>query len=96
MKEGRPFEVGVSKILRKLAWVTLIGGAVSEAATIIASHVEVRAFDFPALFNSSAVTGYTFNRTFDFSFIVGAVILFLLSYIFRYGEQLQRDSDETL
>jgi hypothetical protein len=58
--------------------------------------VEVRAFDVTALFNSSVVTGYTYNGVFDTSFVASAVVLFLLSYIFRYGEGLQRESDETL
>jgi len=30
------------------------------------------------------------------SYLVLACVLFLLSYIFRYGEELQRESDETL
>jgi hypothetical protein len=96
MKEGRPFETGVSGQIRKLAWVVLVGGAVSEAASYIAKYVEVRSFDVAALFNSSVVTGYTYNGIFDTSFVLTAVVLFLLSYIFRYGEGLQRESDETL
>ena len=32
----------------------------------------------------------------DGSFLVIALLLFLFSYIFRYGEELQKLSDETL
>jgi hypothetical protein len=49
-----------------------------------------------ALFNTSVVTGYTYNGISDVSFLAIAVVLFLLSYIFQYGENLQRESDETL
>jgi hypothetical protein len=96
MKEGRPFEVGVSGQLRKLAWVTLVGGFISEVATQIASFTQMKAFDLTVLLNHEVVGGYSYNGTFDGSFIIAAVILFLLSYIFRYGEKLQRESDETL
>jgi hypothetical protein len=96
MKEGRPFDTGVSSQIRKLAWVVLVGGAVSEAASYVARYVEIRAFDVTAMFNYSVVTGYTYNGVFDTSFVASAVVLFLLSYIFRYGEGLQRESDETL
>jgi hypothetical protein len=96
MKEGRPFEVGVSGQLRKLAWVTLVGGLISEVATQVASFAEMKAFDVTVLLNPEVVNGYSYNGTFDGSFIIAAVILFLLSYIFQYGEGLQRESDETL
>ena len=42
------------------------------------------------------VTGWTYNASFDMSFLAFAFVLFLLSYIFRYGAQLQQESDETL
>jgi hypothetical protein len=96
MKEGRPFEIGVSGQLRKLAWVTLVGGLISEVASQVASFTEMKAFDVTAMLNSAVVNGYSYNGTFNCSFLVGAVILFLLSYIFQYGEGLQRESDETL
>jgi hypothetical protein len=96
MKEGRPFEVGVSGQIRKLAWIALVGGAVNETALHVTEYVNIRAFDMATLFNSSVVTGYTYNVICDPSFVVTAVVLFLLSYIFQYGEGLQRESDETL
>jgi hypothetical protein len=96
MKEGRPFESGISGQIKKLAWVVLVGGAVSEAASAVAKYMEVRSFDVTALFNASVVTSYTYNGISDVSFLAIAVVLFLLSYIFQYGENLQRESDETL
>jgi hypothetical protein len=92
MKEGRPFEAGISNQIRKLALITLVGGAITETVTVFASRTAMNAYDFAALLNSE----YSYNDTFDLSFLVGAVVLLLLSYVFRYGEELQRESDETL
>jgi hypothetical protein len=36
------------------------------------------------------------NVHLELGFILLAMALFLMSYIFRYGEELQRESDETL
>jgi hypothetical protein len=96
MKEGRPFEVGISNQIKKLALVTLVGGAITETATVVASRMAMNAYDIAALLNASVVSKYSYNVTFDPSFLAGAAILLLLSYIFRYGEQLQQESDETL
>lgn len=35
-------------------------------------------------------------QTYDVTFIIIAVILFLASYAFQYGEELQQQADETL
>jgi hypothetical protein len=96
MKEGRPFEAGISNQIRKLALVTLVGGAITETATVVASRTAMNAYDFAALLNPSVASAYSYNVTFDPSFLAGAVVLFLLSCVFRYGEELQRQSDETL
>jgi hypothetical protein len=96
MKDGRPFEAGISNQIRKLALITLVGGAITETATVFASRTAMNAYDFAALLNSSVVSKYSYNGTFDPSFLAGAAILFLLSCVFRYGEELQRESDETL
>jgi hypothetical protein len=96
MKEGRPFEAGISNQIKKLALVTLVGGAITETATVVASRMAMTAYDIAALLNPSVASEYSYNGTFDLSFLVGAAILLLLSYVFRYGEELQRESDETL
>jgi hypothetical protein len=96
MKEGRPFEAGISHQIRKLASATFIGGAITETATVFASRTAANAYNLTALFNPMAVGEYSYNVTFDFSFLIGGAILILLSYVFRYGEQLQQESDETL
>lgn len=96
MKEGRPFDSGASKVIRRLAWAVLIGGAVNAVVGAIATFIETRAIYFTVLFHTEAVTGYTMNHVIDSGFLLTALVLFLLSYIFRYGEELQKESDETL
>lgn len=39
---------------------------------------------------------YTANYALDGTFILVAALLFLFSFVFQYGEELQRLSDETL
>lgn len=96
MLEGSPFEAGTADKIRKLAFITLIGGFVIEVCKIIEAWLELRAFDLAVLFNDAAVTGFTVNYTSNMNFAVITVLLLLLSHIFRYGETLQRESDETL
>lgn len=95
MKEGRPFDKGISETIKKLAWVALIGGAIIQICESITKIAEIKAYDFAAFF-SGTVTGLSFNGMIDCGFIVTACVLFLLSYVFRYGEELQQESDETL
>lgn len=96
MKEGRPFHTGVSAMIKRLAWVTLIGGAVVRVCQTAAEIAEIKACEFTLLFNENVFTAYSFNYMIDLNFIVTACVLFFLSYVFRYGEELQRESDETL
>ncbi len=96
MKEGQPFLAGVSDNIRKLAWVVLVGGLLDEGFSMIGYAVDVAAYDLTKLFDGSVVTGLTLNHTISANFLLTAVLLFLLSYVFRYGEQLQKESDETL
>ena len=96
MKDGRPFETGVSSKVRKLAWTTLIGGAIIEACRVFGIIAELNAYDFGLLLNPGTVLKYSYNYSFNISFVVIAGILFFLSLCFRYGESLQQESDETL
>ena len=96
MKDGRPFESGVSSKVRKLAFTTLIGGAVIEACRVLGTVAELKAYDLTLLFNSASVQRFAYNYSFNVSFVVIAGILFFLSLVFRYGESLQQESDETL
>lgn len=96
MKCGRPFECGVSSKVRRLAWTVLFGGAVIELCRVLGVIAELKAYDMSILLNSAAVQKYSYNYVFDVSFVFAAGILFFLALVFRYGEGLQQEADETL
>lgn len=96
MAEARPFDSAVSCNLRKLGWVTLIGAVASSILDTLASMSEIGLFNLSELFAPSLVTGYTVGYYMDISQLLIPALLFLLSYVFRYGEELQQLSDETL
>lgn len=96
MKEGRPFEVGISDKIRTLGWAVLIGGFVSELGRAVSSVFMLKAYDLSFLAEGANVESMSFNYTLDLWFVAAALLVFFLSYVFRCGEQLQRQSDETL
>ena len=96
MKDGRPFDYGIAFQIRKLAWTSLIGGAIIEGCRVLSSIAEIKAYDMERLLNSDAAERFSYNYSPDISFVVIAALLLFLSVIFRYGVGLQKESDETL
>ena len=96
MKEGRPFAAGVSVKIRKLGWTVLVGGFIAELGTHIAEVYEARAYQIERLLNMDAIASVDYNHTLNLWFVFAALILFFLSYVFRCGEALQQEADETL
>ena len=97
MKEGRPFEQGISAKIRKLGWTILIGGGIVEIVQGIASIFQVRAYRISELLLSDAsVSEISPSFSISLWFVLAALVVFFLSYIFRCGEHLQQESDETL
>lgn len=96
MTEQNPFDESVSKNLRKLGIVTLVFGIVMPVVQMIAEAVTLFAYRVDELFLSDRVIGVEYGFEFDFTFIFVACVLFMLSYVFRYGAELQAQSDETL
>lgn len=96
MKEGRPFEGGISDRIRKLAWAILIGGAVVEIGSTFSAVLQLQAYDLSMITADPMVSSVSYDYSFSLWFVVTALILFFLSHIFRYGEALQQESDETL
>ena len=88
MKDGSPFTAGISAKIRKLAWTVLAGGGLVEIGSVVSSVLETRAYHLDRLLNM--------DLTISLWFVAAALILFFLSFIFRYGEELQREADETL
>lgn len=93
MTEGQPFHRAVSKNITRLAWLTLIIGVLyqlMQVATQLLSTV------LSAVYVSRVNLHVQVEPHFDLGFLALTVLLFLLAYIFRYGEELQTLSDETL
>ena len=96
MKEGQPFQKGISLKLRKLALVSLVGGAVHQILVLVYNNYKISAFDMKSLFNSDLLLDYSHMYNINITFLIVAIILYILSYVFKYGEALQKESDETL
>ncbi len=99
MTEGEPFRDVVAVNFKKLAWLTIIYGVVRFfLAGLEAFLVNTLYSDtMHALVNGSYVTAVSFETESDgLTFLLVAGVLFLLSYVFRYAQELQKLSDETL
>lgn len=96
MSQGKPFDRNVSDSLRKLSFITLIVGGIAEVGDMALSALQLYNVKLDALFNPQFVAGYTVENTLDMNFLVVFGVLFLMSHVFRYGEELQQLSDETL
>lgn len=96
MKRGEPFHNTVSVHLAKIARYVCALGILLNLQVIISNLLLTKAFDLHILLLSEKIPHAEFHFTFDLSFLLVSGILLLLSYVFRYGEQLQQLSDETL
>ena len=96
MAEEKPFDSIVSTNLSKLANLSIHLGILYNVIILAEQIIAVFVYDLPGLLISDKIThiGAMFNV--DLTFVVYWAILLLLSYVFRYGEQLQQLSDETL
>ena len=96
MIELRPFDGSVSGILRKLSFVALIGGGILSFTKMMGEIALAYMYDFPTLFLNEQIVGVNLEFVMDMNFILAFAVLYLLSFVFRYGEELQQQSDETL
>ena len=91
-----PFDVRVSNHIKKLAKYILAGGIVFNILEVCRVMYFKQIINFDLLFNTKYVTQINFGIRLHLSFLVFAALIYLLSYIFRYGQELQPLSDETL
>ncbi len=91
MTEGNPFYPSVSTDIRKFAFVYLIGGMIQNVMSIAAYMNLSRVLSL-----NGQPENISMNYVFDLDCVVGFIVLLLISYIFSYGEKLQKLSDETL
>ena len=96
MKEEKPFDSIVSTNLKKLAKLSITLGILYNIIILSEQVLTVFVFGLPQLLVSEKITRVSGMFSVDLTFLVYWAILLLLSYVFRYGEELQQLSDETL
>ena len=96
MTQGEPFHSIVSQNLKKLSSLSIVLGIGLNLLQLVDQIMLVFTLDLPGLLLSEKIAHVTFNFSFDLTFLAIFALLRLLSYIFRYGEELQQLSDETL
>jgi len=96
MTMGRPFGKTVGRDLKTLALITVVLGLLSNIVKVAEMLVVLSTYDLTGLLVSDKITAAAVSQTFDMGFLLVAGALFLLHYVFTYGEQLQKQADETL
>lgn len=96
MTEQKPFDTVVGTNLRKLAKLSINLGILYNIIILSEQIMTVFVYDLPDLLLSEKITHIGGMFTLDLTFLIYWAILMLLSYVFRYGEELQQLSDETL
>lgn len=91
-----PFDVRVSNHMKNLAKYILVGGIVFNILEVCRIMQFKQTINFDLLFNTKYVIQINFDIRLHLSFLVFAALIYLLSYIFRYGQELQQLSDKTL
>ena len=96
MTQGQPFMDTVAPNMKKLAWLCLIGGIVSEIAKIAGNALTFSQRELMHYFNPELVQSVEITYEMDMWFLPAFVLLMLMSHVFAYGQRLQQLSDETL
>ena len=96
MTEEKPFDTIVSTNLKKLASLSIRLGILYNIIILSEQIMTVFVYDLPGLLLSEKISHVGGMFTIDLAFVIYWAILMLLSYVFRYGEELQQLSDETL
>ncbi len=96
MKEEKPFDSIVSTNLKKLARLSINLGIFYNIIILSEQILTVFVYDLPGLLISDKITHVGGMFQVDLTFLIYWAILLLLSYVFRYGEELQQLSDETI
>lgn len=92
MKDGQPFAPGTAQCFSALGIFTIAFGIVGNIASLVTQRMFFTVLDEAG--GTDAIVSV--SPSIDFTFIPVAAILFLCSYIFRYGAELQTQADETL
>ena len=96
MKDEKPFDSIISTNVKKLARLSISFGILLNILKLFEQIMVVFVYKLPDLMVSETITQVSGMFNLDLTFLLYWGILHLLSYVFRYGEELQQLSDETL
>jgi len=96
MTEGKPFDAVIGTNLKKLARLSINLGILINIIRLTEQIMTVFVYNLPGLLVSEKIIHVGGMFQVDLTFLIYWAILLLLSYVFRYGEELQKLSDETL
>ncbi len=93
--EERPFQAEVAQGLDRLGVLLVIHTALDGVRGWLQQTI-AGYYDLPGLFLSEHITDVSLGRGFSWTPLLFSGGLFLLAMVFRYGQELQALSDETL
>ena len=94
--DGNIFKENMANHIMELSILSFTYGMFINVFNFINYRFIIDHSNFISLLESGKIINTQLSYTFDLSFIVLSAIIYLLSYIFRYGIELQQLSDETL
>jgi len=93
---GQPFDGTVSKNIKKLGIAVIVNGLAIDIAESVMSSMAFYMYDIAELILSDNISKIMVNSEISLDSVLVGVLVIMLSHVFRYGEQLQQQADETL
>ena len=93
---GQPFNGTVSGNMKKLGIAVIVSGLVMDIAESVMSNLAFYMYDIAELVLADNISKITVNNEISMDSILVGVLVIMLSHVFRYGEELQQQADETL
>ncbi len=94
--DGAPFKTTVSDNLKSLAVLVFIIGSLWNIAEIANKIVITNTYKLNELLLNDNINSVMNNYVVDLGFVITGLLLLLVAAVFRYGEELQNQYDETL
>ena len=93
---GQPFDGTVSKNIKKLGIAVIVNGLAIDVVESVMSSMAFYMYDIAELIASDNISKIMVNSELSLDSVLVGVLVIMLSHVFRYGEQLQQQADETL
>lgn len=96
MTVGEPFDGTVSTNIKKLGIIVMVAGVLSDIVKAVGSSITLFMYDFSGIVLNDNVAYISVNHQISLMPVLTGVLVIMLSHVFRYGEELQQQADETL